>query len=77
MVTARIEFKPGQGAYFCPGTHQDIIEMKFESPEALIETLRELEDSIYNCTARIGKKIIDLKNVSGIDKKEVEDSPGD
>lgn len=77
MVTARIEFKPGQGGYFCPGDSQDIIEIKFESPEALIETLKDFEDSIYNCTARIGKKIIDLRNISGIQKEEVDDCPGD
>jgi len=65
MVTARIEFKKGCGSMFCPGKDQDIIEMCFESPEALIETMKEFEDYIYNCTARIGDEIMDLRNISG------------
>ena len=66
MVLARIEFKSGCGAYFCPGLNQDVIEMVFETPEALIETLRELEEDISNCTAQIGGRILDLRNISGI-----------
>jgi hypothetical protein len=65
MVTARIEFKSGYGKDFCPGTNQDVIEMRFESVESLIETLREFEQYIYNCTAQVNGKIIDLRNISG------------
>lgn len=67
MVTARIEFKEGYGKDFCPGAKQDVIEMKFESPEALIETLREFEPYISNCTASVGGKIVDLRNISGLE----------
>ena len=67
MVTARIQFKKGHGKDFCPGGSQDVIEMKFESPAALIETLREFEKHIFNCTAQINGKIVDLRNVSGLD----------
>jgi hypothetical protein len=66
VVLARIEFKSGRGVYFCPGLKQDVIEMIFESPEALVETLRELEQDIFNCTAQIGGRILDLRNISGI-----------
>jgi len=65
MVTARIEFKQDCAQDFCPGKGQDLIELKFESVEALIETLRELEDQIKNCTAQVGGKIVDLRNISG------------
>lgn len=67
MILARIEFKKGHGAYFCDGAKQDVIEMVFESPEALIETLRGLEGDLANCTAQINGKILDLRNISGID----------
>lgn len=65
MVTARIEFKRGYGRDFCPGLEQDLIELQFESVEALISTIREFEDSIYNCTVQINGKIVDLRNISG------------
>lgn len=65
MVTARIEFKPGRGRDFCPGAEQDVIEVRFESVEALIDTLRDFEEFIYNCTAQVNGKIVDLRNLSG------------
>lgn len=67
MVTARIEFREGCGKDFCPGEGQDVIEMKFESPEALIETLREFEPYISNCTASVNGRILDLRNISGLE----------
>jgi hypothetical protein len=66
MITARIEFKPGQGQDFCPGAIQDVIEMKFESAEALVEAVREFEPAIYNCIARAGDKSFDLRAISGL-----------
>ena len=65
VVTARIEFKKGYGKDFCPGAEQDLIEIRFESVEALISTLKEFEQYVYNCTAQINGKIIDLRNISG------------
>lgn len=67
MLTARIVFKKGHGHYFCPAKTQDVVEMKFESPEALMEILREFKDSIHGCTAQINGKIIDLRSVSGLE----------
>jgi hypothetical protein len=66
MVTARIEFKPGQGSHFCSGQYQDVTEVVFESPEALVEVLREFEPYIHNCVARVGGKVLDLREVSGL-----------
>lgn len=65
MVTARIEFKQDSAKDFCPGEAQTVIELKFESVEALVETLRELEAQIENVTAVVNGKILDLKNLSG------------
>lgn len=67
-VTARIEFKSGEARYWIDGVTQDIIEMQFESPDALVEMLREIEPAIKNCTARIGGKVIDLRETSGLEK---------
>jgi len=67
MITARIEFKPGRGSDFCPREGQDVIEMKFESVNALIQTLKDFEDAIYNCVASVNGKILDLREVSGLD----------
>lgn len=64
-VTARIEFKQDSAKDFCPGENQTLIELKFESVEALVETLRELEAQIENVTAVVNGKILDLKNLSG------------
>lgn len=66
MITARFEFCPGEGAYFCPGEYQEVVEVSFESVESLIETVRELEPSIQNCIAKIGEKVVDLRVISGL-----------
>jgi hypothetical protein len=62
MIRARIEFKHGFGKDFCPGAEQDVIEMCFESVEALISTVKEFEDYITDCTAQVKGKIIDLRS---------------
>lgn len=67
-VTARIHFKPGEARYWVQGDTQEVVEMCFESPEALIELLREIQPAILNCTARINGKVIDLREVSKLDK---------
>lgn len=64
MLIARIEFKPGCASYFCEGAEQGVVEMRFESVEALIQTLRELESDIQDCTAIINGKVVDLRTVS-------------
>jgi hypothetical protein len=66
-VTARIEFKPSAAPDFCPGEGQTLIEMRFESVEALVECLRELEAQIENVTVSVKGRILDLKNISGIE----------
>lgn len=64
MITARIEFNPGCGEHFCFDENQDVIEVKFEGLQELIETVQAFEPYISNCIVRIGKKVIDLKEVS-------------
>lgn len=67
MITARFEFIKGAGGQFCPGVNQDIIEMRFESVPALIETVKEFKSYIRNCTAQVDGKTVDLRRVSGLD----------
>lgn len=67
MITARFEFVRGEGGQFCPGVNQDVIEMRFESVPALIETVKEFRPFIHNCTAQVDGKIVDLGTVSGLD----------
>lgn len=64
MVLARIEFKSECAAKFIdsPGYTQNIIEMSFDSPEELIEVLREFESCIKDCTAIVNGKILILSN---------------
>lgn len=64
MLIARIVFKPGSASYFCEGAHQGVAEMRFESVEALIGILREIEDDIQDCTAIINGTVVDLRSVS-------------
>lgn len=66
MVTARIEFTEGAAGQFCEGPTQTVVEMKYESTEALISDLRELEPWIKNVTASLNGKILDLRNISGV-----------
>jgi hypothetical protein len=42
-----------------------IIEVAFESPEALMEFIQEYSEAIVNCTAFLNDQIIDLKELSG------------
>ena len=65
FVTARVEFRQDAAQDFCPEKGQTLVELRFESAEALIECMRELEDQIENVTASINGKILDLKNISG------------
>jgi uncharacterized protein YacL len=64
MPVARIRFTPDSASYFCYGKSQQVVEMKFESVEELIRTVREMERDILDCTAIIDGKVIDLRAVS-------------
>lgn len=64
MLIARIEFKPNSASYFCEGLNQGVVEMRFESVEALISTLRDIEDDIADCSAIINGKVVNLRTVS-------------
>lgn len=64
MLIARIEFKPGSASYFCEGAHQGVVEMRFESVEALISTLKEIEEDITDCSAIINGRVVNLRAVS-------------
>jgi hypothetical protein len=70
MITARFEFKTEAAKDFCPNEGQRVVEVKFESVEALIEATREFEPYLVNVTAQIGRgnkaKIVDLRNLSGL-----------
>lgn len=62
MIIARIEFKPGRGVDFCESCGQDIVEMRFESAEALMDTLYEFEEAIYDCLAFVNGKMVHLRS---------------
>lgn len=64
MLIARIEFKPGAASYFCEGAEQGVVELRFESVEALISTLREIEDDVSDCSAIINGKVVNLRAIS-------------
>ena len=66
MIIARFEFKPEHAASFIRGggDGQNIIEVAFESVESLIETTKEFEEVLVDCTAVIGDKIISVAALS-------------
>ena len=66
LVQARFEFKPDQAPAFINSKDgkQTIVEVAFESVEALIETIKEFEDAIKDCTANIDGKIVHLRSFS-------------
>ena len=64
-IAARFEFRQDAAKDFCPGQHQTLVELRFESVEALVDCVRELEAQIANVTASVNGKVIDLRNISG------------
>lgn len=68
MVVARFCFKPEYAHMFIDGGEngQTITEVTFDNPMDLVETCREFESYLLNCTALVDGKIIDLRATSGI-----------
>lgn len=68
MIIARFEFKAKYAAQFIEDAQkgQTVIELEFESVEALIEACKTFEDVIVNCTASVDGQLIDLRQVSGL-----------
>lgn len=64
MVVARIEFLPKHASAFIEkgiGDCQPVFaEMHFDSPEELIEVLKQFEFAIKDCTADVNGRLISL-----------------
>lgn len=64
MVVARIEFRPEHASAFIPrdeaGNQPVIAEVQLDSPEELVETLKQFEFAIKDCIANVDGRIICL-----------------
>ena len=64
MVIARIEFRPEHAHAFVEknanGSQPVFAEMSFDSPEELVETLKQFEFAIKDCLADVGGRLICL-----------------
>jgi hypothetical protein len=62
MIIARIHFKPEFAHRFIDSKDgsQSIIEQIFSSPEELIETIKEFEPYIVDCTTVINGRMLSL-----------------
>jgi hypothetical protein len=65
MVIARITFKEEDASYWVdqnPKSYRirTVIEVAFESPAALIEQLKQIEDAVVDCVAIVNGKILAL-----------------
>lgn len=64
MIIARIQFKPEYASRFIDSRDgkQSVIEMRFSEPEELIETMKEFEPYIQDCTTVINGKMLCLSS---------------
>lgn len=66
MIVARFHFKEQYACDFIanatPG--RTMIEVLFDDPMDLVETCREFEPYLVNCTALVDGNIIDLRSIS-------------
>lgn len=64
MVVARIEFRPEHAHLFIQkhddGSQPLVIETTMDSPEELVEMLKEFEFAIKDCVANVNGRIICL-----------------
>ena len=62
MIIARIHFKPEHAHRFIESIDgkRSIVEQTFSCPEELIETLKEFEEYIADCTTVINGRMITL-----------------
>lgn len=68
MIIAKFYFKPEFAeAFIHKGREgQTVIEMEFDDPIELVETCKEFEEYMLNCTALVDGTIIDLRSKSGL-----------
>ncbi|MFZ9341988.1 MAG: hypothetical protein ACO24P_00105 [Candidatus Nanopelagicaceae bacterium] len=64
MVLARFEFRPECADQFAWKAGQNIVEMIFDNVFDLVNTCKELEDAIVDCTAIIDGHVINLQALS-------------
>jgi len=64
MVIARFEFKPEHAASFIEGAAQgqNVIEVAFDSAVELVQTMREFEEYLIDCTAIVNGKVMALSS---------------
>jgi hypothetical protein len=65
MVIARITFKEEVADYWIQQNPKSdrvrtVVEIAFETPAALIEQLKEIEDAVVDCVAIVNGKILAL-----------------
>ena len=64
MVIARIEFRPEHAHAFVEkrpdGSQPLFVEMRFDSPEELVDILKQFEFAIKDCLADVNGRIICL-----------------
>lgn len=68
MILARFYFKPefAESFIYKGREGQTVIEMEFDDPMELVETCKQFEDYMLNCTAMVDGTIIDLRAKSGL-----------
>lgn len=64
MIVARFEFKPEHADSFIENAAagQTVTEVMFESVQSLIDTTKEFENYLLDCTAIVGDKIVALSS---------------
>jgi hypothetical protein len=66
VIKARFEFKPEHAHHFVSDDfgQQTIVEMAFESVEALIMMVQGLEHVLVDCTAIVNGNVVNLRSLS-------------
>lgn len=64
MIIARFEFKPEHAADFIQDAEngQNVVEVAFDSPQEMINTMREFEEYLIDCVAIVGDKVMALSS---------------
>lgn len=64
MTIARITFKPEHARYFIDQAdgQRHVIEVAFDSPESLIETVKEFEHAIIDVIAIVDDSVVALSS---------------
>jgi hypothetical protein len=66
MISARFQFKPEHAADWIHNgsPERNIIELAFEDVDALVSTVKALEDALEGCTALVNGKVVSLRKYS-------------